>query len=172
MVADWLWTSWTQAGLVVLSAVIMVPVVIAIIRMMGLRSLSKMSSFDFAVTVAIGSVMASSVATSTPVANGALAVASLLVVQAAIARLRRRDGFENVVDNTPSLLMRDGDFIDDALARCRVTRSDVIAKLREANVLSMTDVRAVVLETTGDISVLHGDAQVDDILLSGVRGGS
>ena len=115
MVADWLWTSWTQAGLVVLSAVIMVPVVIAIIRTMGLRSLSKMSSFDFAVTVAIGSVMASSVATSTPVANGALAVGSLLTVQAVIARLRRRDGFENVVDNTPSLLMRDGNFIDDAL---------------------------------------------------------
>ena len=53
-----------------------------------------------------------------------------------------------------------------------MTRSDVLAKLREANVLAMTDVRAVVLETTGDISVLHGDAQVDDILLAGVRGAS
>ncbi len=170
MVADWLWTSWTQAGLVVLSALIMVPVLIAIIRTMGLRSLSKMSSFDFAVTVAIGSVMASSVATTTPVANGALAVGALLVVQAAIATLRRRSrSFENLVDNTPSLLMRDGEFIEDALSHCRVTKSDVVAKLREANVLRLTEVRAVILETTGDISVLHGEAPLDDILLDGVR---
>lgn len=170
MVADWLWTSWKEAGLVVLSAVIMLPVVIAIIRLNGLRSLSKMSSFDFAVTVAIGSIMASTVATSTPVANGALAVAALLIVQAVIARLRRADRFESVVDNTPSLLMRDGEFMDAALARSRVTRSDVIAKLREANVLELTEVRAVILETTGDISVLHGEAPVDDVLLEGVRG--
>ncbi len=170
MAADWLWTSWEQAGLILLSALIMMLVVIAIIRTMGLRSLSKMSSFDFAVTVAIGSVMASTVATSTPVANGALAIGALLLVQAAIATMRRLDGFEKVVDNTPSLLMRDGQFLDDALARCRVTRSDVIAKLREANVLELAEVRAVVLETTGDISVLHGEAPVDDILLQGVRG--
>lgn len=170
MFADWLWTSWEQAGVVVLSALLMVPAVILIIRVMGLRSLSKMSSFDFAVTVAIGSVMASSVATSTPVANGALAVASLLCVQAAIARLRRSTRVERLIDNTPALLMCDGQFDDDALSRNRVTRSDVIAKLREANVLEMKEVRAVVLETTGDISVLHGKAPVDDILLSGVRG--
>ena len=169
MAADWLWTSWEQAGLVMLSALIMMLVVIAIIRTMGLRSLSKMSSFDFAVTVAIGSVMASTVATSTPVANGALAIGALLLVQAAIATMRRLDGFEKVVDNTPSLLMRDGRFLDDALARCRVTRSDVIAKLREANVLELAEVRAVVLETTGDISVLHGEAPIDDVLLQGVR---
>lgn len=170
MVADWLWTSWEQAGLVVVSALIMVPAVIAIIRVMGLRSLSKMSSFDFAVTVAIGSVMASTVATSTPVANGALAVAALFSVQAVIALLRRFDRFERIVDNTPALLMRDGKFMDDAMARQRVTRSDVIAKLREANVLDLTEVQAVVLETTGDISVLHGETSLDDILLDGVRG--
>ena len=108
MFADWIWTPWEQAGLVAVSALAMVLVVIAIIRVVGLRSLSKTSSFDFAVTVAIGSIMASTVATSTPVANGALAVASLLGVQAAIAALRRFASFGVVVDNAPVLLMRDG----------------------------------------------------------------
>lgn len=168
MFADWIWTSWEQAGLVAVSALAMVLVVIAIIRVVGLRSLSKMSSFDFAVTVAIGSIMASTVATSTPVANGALAVASLLGVQAAIAALRRFASFGAVVDNAPVLLMRDGEFVSSALSSARVTRSDVIAKLREANVLQLSAVRAVVLETTGDISVLHGDAPIDSVLLEHV----
>ncbi len=171
MFADWIWTSWEQAGLVALSAVLMLFVVIAVIRVVGLRSLSKMSSFDFAVTVAIGSVLASTVATSTPVANGAVAIAALLAAQSAIAVLRRFAGFGQVVDNSPVLLMRDGQFLSDALDRSRVTRSDVVAKLREANVLQLHEVRAVVLETTGDISVLHGDEPVDDLLLDGVVDG-
>jgi len=170
VLADWVWTSWEQAGLVVLSAAIMVLAVIGTIRIAGLRSLSKMSSFDFAVTVAIGSVMASSVVTSTPVADGVLAIAALLAIQAVVATLRRRTSVESAIDNTPMLLMRNGEFDDAALSQCRVTRSDVIAKLRAANVLELTAVRAVVLETTGDISVLHGDRPVDAVLLQGVRG--
>ncbi len=58
MIADWIWTSWEQVGIVALSALLMMVIVIASIRVIGLRSLSKMSSFDFAVTVAIGSVLA------------------------------------------------------------------------------------------------------------------
>ena len=37
-----------------------------------------------------------------------------------------------------------------------------------ANVLQMSTVRAVVLETTGDISVLHGDGALHPDLLYGV----
>lgn len=168
MFADWMWTSWEQAGLVVLSAVLMLVILITTIRRVGLRSLSKMSSFDFAVTVAIGSILAGSVATSTPVANGALAIAALLALQALIAVLRRRASFETLVDNTPTVLMRDGEYREGAMTTCRVTRSDVLAKLREANVLQLSSVRVVVLETTGDISVLHGDTDVDPALLDGV----
>ena len=168
MFSEWIWTSWTEAGLVALTTPLMLAAVIVIIRISGLRSLSKMSSFDFVVTVAIGSIVASTVATSTRFANGALAVGVLLLAQAVVAVLRRRTGFENLVDNTPMLLMRDGEMIDEALDRTRVTRSDVYAKLREANVLTTKDALAVILETTGDISVLHGDGGIDAVLLDGV----
>lgn len=61
-------------------------------------------------------------------------------------------------------------FLHDGLRRSRVSIDDVKAKLREANVLRYDQVQAVVLETTGDISVLHGDGRVDLDLLSGVEG--
>lgn len=168
MFSDQIWTSWTDAAAVVVSAPLMVLAVIAAIRVTGLRSLSKMSSFDFAVTVAIGSIIAGVVASSTAVADGVLGIVVLLGVQAVVALLRQRTSLASVIDNTPVLLMRDGRFDEALLSATRVTRSDVIAKLREANVLRLEDVRAVVLETTGDISVLHGQTPVDDILLDGV----
>jgi uncharacterized membrane protein YcaP (DUF421 family) len=169
MTENWLTTSWTEAWLVVISSVGILVAVIATIRIVGLRSLSKMSGFDFAVTVAIGSIVASVAATPRSLPNGALAVAALLGAQAVISWRRQRGHLGRIVDNTALLLMRDGEFLPDALRRSRVTEDDVIAKLRAANVLRLSEVRAVILETTGDISVLHGDAAVDDRLLDGVR---
>ncbi|NND74908.1 MAG: DUF421 domain-containing protein [Ilumatobacter sp.] len=169
MAADWLWTSWSAAWLLVLSSIAALIVVIAAIRITGLRSLSKMSSFDFAVTVAIGSILASVAATSTSLANGAIAVGTLLTAQAVIALLRQRSFLAGRIDNQPLLLMRDGEFIEHALHRSRVTENDVLAKLRAANVTELSQVSAVVLETTGDVSVLHGDGPLADDLLRDVK---
>lgn len=169
MISDWLTTSVEELWLVPLSAALILVVAIAIVRISGLRSLSKMSSFDFLVTVALGSILATVAATSTSLVNGALASASLLAVQAAIARARRSDWIESLVDNEPQLLMRGSVMDQEAMTKCRVTTSDVIAKLREANVTRYDQVLAVVLETTGDISVLHGEGPLEEGLLEGVR---
>lgn len=169
MVENWLWTSWTEVWLVVVSAVAIVLTIVALIRVVGLRSLSKMSSFDFAVTIALGSVLGGVAASSTSLANGMIAVAALLATQTAIALVRQRTSGGRIVDNTPVLLMRDGEFIDAAMRATRVTRSDVIAKLREANAIHLDQIHAVVLESTGDVSVLHGPGPVDDLLFDDVR---
>ncbi|AGP78929.1 hypothetical protein I633_15860 [Alteromonas mediterranea 615] len=73
-----------------------------------------------------------------------------------------------IMQNTPVILMRNGEIIDGALEKTRVARSDLLAKLREANVLDLNEVRAVVLETTGDISVLHGE-HCSEALLKGTK---
>ncbi len=145
--------------------------VVIVVRIVGLRAFSKMTAFDFVVTVAIGSLLAgASQATSwSAFGQTTIAIASLLGVQYIVARLRKAsEQFENLVQNSPVLLMRDGKIFQDALDATRVAQDDLIAKLREANVLDFSDVRAVILETTGDISVLHGD-RLQDRLIAGVR---
>ena len=142
-----------------------------LIRVVGLRSLSKMTNFDFVMTVALGSVLAAAVTADkwTVFGQCLFAMTGLFVVQWLVARARKdSDAFENAIQNEPVFLMRDGEFCDDALKSTRVARSDVIAKLREANVLSLSEVRAVVLETTGDVSVLHGD-RLDEKIVDNVR---
>ena len=96
-------------------------------------------------------------------------MAGLFVVQAASARLRKTsDHVEDLMQNDPVFLMRNGKFCDDALTYTRVAKSDLIAKLREANVLDYGQVRAVVLETTGDVSVLHGD-HLEETIVENVK---
>ncbi len=144
--------------------------VIFLVRLNGLRSFSKMTNFDFVMTVACGSLLASAgqVTEWSGYLQIVTAIATLFVAQYLIASLRRRfDGVQSLLQNKPVLLMRDGEIFGNALAQTRVARDDLIAKLREANALHLGEVRAVVLETTGDISVLHGD-RLDTRLLAGV----
>lgn len=145
---------------------------ILLVRLNGLRSFSKMSSHDFAITIAIGSIMGSTVLFATAsLADGLAALVALFVFQRILSSARRQFG-SSPVDNRPLLLMRDGRILEQNLVRAQVTREDLFSKLREANVLSMTEVRAVVLEATGDVSVLHGDREHFDAgLLEGVEHG-
>ncbi len=156
---------------VVLTVVALIFVVFTI-RIVGLRSLSKMTNFDFVSTVATGSLLASAATVSEWPAfiQCLVAIMFLFVAQYVLAKMRKStDNVENVLSNKPMLLMRDGVMDEAALKSARVTKSDVIAKLRESNALSLDKVRAVVLESTGDISVLHGET-FDDRLLDNVQG--
>jgi len=102
-------------------------------------------------------------------AQAMVALAALFVVQWSVARLRKSSSMvEQAIQNEPILLMVDGRFCDRAMDETRVARSDIVAKLRESNTMHFDEVRAVVLETTGDISVMHGES-LDPAILEGVR---
>lgn len=169
MVETWLSTTGTEVWLVIVSSLAIYAAVIVAVRVNGLRSFSKMSSFDFAVTVATGSLIATVAATSTSLLNGLIALASIMGGQRLVASARRRLGAGRLVDNTPIVLMAGDRLIEEHLDRTRITPDDLRARLRQANIHRWSDVRAVVLETTGDISVLQGEA-LEPSLLEGVIG--
>jgi uncharacterized membrane protein YcaP (DUF421 family) len=161
-------------GGVALSVLLVVAALIIFNRLFGLRSFSKLSGFDFAITVAFGSVLAGTViAKDPPVLQAVAALLSLFALQGSIAWARRWDWFGNLINNEPRLVWHDGEFLTDQMSRAQITRSDIIAKMREANAIRLQDVLAVVVETTGDISVLHrtGDEKtIDAKIMEGVIG--
>ncbi len=172
--SDWLFTTWGSVGDVVLTAVIMYVTLIAYSRIAGLRTFSKMAAFDFAMTVAIGSIVAGSILFDGPsVLRAVAALTVVFIIQVGTAALRKRVGWlANLIDNDPVVLMTRDGMIEENLRKTHVTESDIWAKLREANVIQTNEVRAVVLEATGDISVLHGDPDGPDLeacLLCDVR---
>ena len=155
----------------ILQTVVAVAIIILLARVNGLRSFSKMSSFDFALTLASGSVVATLMTTSSRFLPGIIALAALFALRFAISALRVHfRAVEHFVDTRPIILMHEGRILDDNLRLARVTRADIRAKLREANALEPDQVRAVVMEATGDVSVLHGD-RLDPSLLKGVSWG-
>lgn len=145
--------------------------VILFTRIFGKRSFSKMSSFDFAMTVAVGSIIATTVLSkSVSLIHGIVGLFFIYFLQLVAAYGRRWKFFQNVIDNTPLLLMDGNKILLDNLKKARVTESDVRSKLREANVTQLDQVKAVIFETTGDIVVLHSSdgEKVDKWLMQDV----
>ncbi|MDF1740070.1 MAG: DUF421 domain-containing protein [Verrucomicrobiales bacterium] len=125
-----------------------------------------MSAPDFAMTVAVGSLFAATIANPSPtLLSGLFALGLLFGGQWTIAYLRRNFDFvAPTLDNSPLLLMRDGELIPENLTKSNVTKSDVMAKLREANAFHLNRVKAVIFESTGDISVIHFESSENEAL--------
>ncbi len=170
---NWFFASLPVIAKALATVIMIMLIILLVVRVAGLRTFAKMSSFDFASTVAIGSIMAANITTNDlSVIKSGLAIATIVAFQQLFAYLKRNySSFEALTENTPMLLMEGTVILEENLNKTGVTRSDLMAKLREANVIEFSEVKAVVLETTGDISVLHssGGETVARELLEGVR---
>lgn len=143
---------------------------ILLVRIVGLRAFSKMTSFDFVTTIATGSLIAQAGTRSewSSFLQALAAIAGVFLIQWLLAKARlNSEDFKALLKNQPVLLMEDGKFLEDAMAATRVSRSSILEKLRTADVGSQSEVQAVVLETTGNISVM-AKAGFDEKLLEGV----
>lgn len=173
MDSSWIVTTFSSVLMVIISTVGIYLALIIFTRLSGVRTFSKMSSFDFAVTVAIGSLIASTILTkSPPLFQAIVAMGALFIIQMSIAGLRETSVVRNLVDNEPILLMNGSEMLEANMKKAKVTRNDLLGKLREANVTQFKQIKAVVMETTGDISVLHHheeDHQLENQLLEDVR---
>ena len=142
-----------------------------LVRIVGLRSFSKMTAYDFVSTVATGSLIGQAGTRDNwlDYAQVLAAIAAVFLMQWLFARARMSsEHLADIIHNQPVLLMRNGQFLQDAMHQSRVSRENLLEKIRGSSAKQIEEVSAVVLETTGDIHVITGE--VDPQLMEGVRG--
>ncbi|GGD91447.1 DUF421 domain-containing protein [Tsuneonella deserti] len=141
---------------ITLGAITAYAALIIFLRISGKRSLAKLNAFDFVITVALGSTLASFILSKdVSFADGLLALAILLGLQYAISRASiASDKFGRLVRSQPRLLLKDGLFDEGALQEERVTLAEGMAAIRKHGIGNPTDVAAVILETDGSLSVI------------------
>jgi uncharacterized membrane protein YcaP (DUF421 family) len=164
--------SWTELGRVLLIGSLAYLALVAILRISGKRTLTKLNAFDLVVTVALGSTLATVLLSKdVALAEGVLAMGLLVFLQFAITWLSvRSPRFHEMVKSEPTLIMRQGDFLDGAMRAQRITRDEVMAALRSNGVMDASQAAAVVLETDGTIAVIKGaDHEAAKPTLAAVR---
>lgn len=128
---------------------------IAMLRLSGKRTLSKMNAFDLIVTVALGSTLATVLLDADlPLAEGVTALALLVSLQFVITWASVRwPWFQGVIKAEPTLLAHQGRLLPGAMRTQRVTEAEIHAAIRQSGHNSLDETRAVVLETDGSLSV-------------------
>lgn len=129
---------------------------VALLRISGNRTLSKMNAFDLIVTVALGSTLATVLLTkSVALVDGLLAFALLIGLQFVVTWLSVRSStISHLVKSEPVMLAYHGEMMHDAMRRARVVDVEVLAAVREAGLGALDETDAIVLETDGTLSVI------------------
>ena len=153
---DPLFDGWDRVLSVLVTAPLLYATVVLFVRVSGKRSTSKMNTFDWIVTVAIGSIVGSGVVSSSvSLATAATAVGVLLLLQLVITKAASYSpGFHAVVTGSPTLVYFRGEFQEKAMHAERVARAEILTAAREAGHATMAAVEAVILESDGQLSVL------------------
>ncbi|NHN43456.1 DUF421 domain-containing protein [Halorubellus sp. JP-L1] len=159
--------------------VVGVPMYVALtvfLRLSGSRALANLHVFDFIVTVAIGSAFGRALtATDVTLAEAVAAFLLLISLQYVVTVIQARSPrFGRVITNQPALLYYQECFLQRQMRANHVTRDELLTAVREHQMGSIDDVDAIVLESTGEVSVVRslGDESALEGLVQNASGAS
>ena len=138
---------------------------VLMLRVSGKRTLSKMNAFDFVVTVALGSTLATVLLSEdVALAEGVLAFGLLVALQYLITWSSVRSPFiDRLIKSEPVLLLHRGNLLKGAMKAARVAEVELLAAVRKHGESELEAVEAVVLETDGSFSVITGRRKNDAV---------
>lgn len=168
-----LFDGWIPILRTVVAGVCAYILLIALLRVSGKRTLSKMNAFDFVVTVALGSTLATILMSSKDVSvvTGFAGLATLVGLQYIVTWLSvRSKTVRRLSRSEPTLLVDHGELLEQAMRGERVSRDEVLAAVREGGLADVEDVGALVLETDGTFSLLKSVHSEDPSALIKVAG--
>lgn len=154
--SDWLVGQSDELVGVVGKALLMYGTALVGLRITNRRTLSQWTAMDVAAAVAIGAIVGrTAIASGQSYLVGAVALLTLLAAHAVVARGRRIPWIARTVDHPVRVLVHHGVLRRDQLRRCALTDDDVLAKLREEGVRDLGELRYVLYETKGDLTIVR-----------------
>lgn len=126
------------------------------LRVSGKRTLAKLNAFDFVITVALGSTLATILLSEgVALAEGVTAFALLITLQYVVAAVSvRSSSIAKLVRSEPTLLAHDGRMLLDAMHDARVTEAELATVIRSSGHSDISGIGAVILESDGSFSII------------------
>ena len=126
------------------------------LRIAGKRTLARMTSYDFIISMALGSMIAKILLTKdTSLSESLLAMALLIGLQWLVSKsVCCNSRLRHLIAAEPTVLYKDGEFITRAMLREHVAREELVSVVHEKGIRGLEDVEAIILNSNGQISVI------------------
>lgn len=138
-----------------LRTIILYLVLILVIRLMGKRQIGEMEPAEFVVTMLVANLAAIPMQDGgIPLLTGLIPILTVLGVELVLSFLMLRSGWlRRLFCGQPVLLIDEGKLLQGNLRLTRVTLEELLGKLREKDILDLSQVQYAILETDGEVSV-------------------
>ena len=140
-------------------------------RLMGKKEISKLTTYDFLVTILMAECAVFSITEKTvSIFSSMIPITVLALLQMLISHISmKNDKFRKIVDGTPSIIIKNGKLIFSTMSKLRYTLDDLLTGLREHGVKSVEEVNYAVLENNGKLSIFPKELEYPlPIILDGV----
>jgi uncharacterized membrane protein YcaP (DUF421 family) len=133
-----------------------------LLRFAGKRELAQLNTFDLVVMLLLSNVVQNAViGPDNSLTGGLIGATVLIAINALVVRATRAsDRASALIDGTPTILARDGNWDRDALRHEGLREADVDAAVRRQNATGIHDIERVELDAGGALVVtLKADAE-------------
>jgi uncharacterized membrane protein YcaP (DUF421 family) len=129
--------------------------ILAAMRVVGKRHVAQLSIVDFVLVLLVSNAVQNAmVGSDTSLVGGLVAAVTLLIINVLLTKLvTRSDRLGAFLEGEPTLLIRDGQILDNHLKREGIRRAELQAAIREHGFEDETHVKQAILEIDGSISV-------------------
>lgn len=159
---SWLVGQSSALGEVAAKAALMYVTALVALRLGERRTLAQWTIIDFATAVAMGAIIGrTAIAGSQSYVTGAVAVCALVAVHRVASLLRFNGVLGKLADHRVRVLVVDGELRTRELRRCGLTDDDLFTQLRQRGVLSLSNVRYVLYESKGSITIVRREVPAD-----------
>ncbi|MGN6243505.1 MAG: DUF421 domain-containing protein [Motilibacteraceae bacterium] len=161
---SWLTGLGPGLGVVAAKAALVYLVALLGLRVAHRRTLSQWTAIDFAAAVAVGAILGrTALAPDQSVLVGAVALLTVLAVHAVVTFGRFHPLLGKAVDHRVRVLVDHGRLRHRQLVVTGLTENDVLAKVRQLGHEDLADLRYVLYETKGELTVVpERGAEVPD----------
>lgn len=138
-------------------SIILYLVVLIVMRLMGKREIGQFQPFELAIAIMISELASIPMAdVGIPLTNGIIPILGLLIMHLLITLLNLTSvRIRGWICGKPAILIYKGKIDEKKLKKERFSINELEAKLRNNNVMNISDVEYAILETNGNISVIQ-----------------
>ncbi|MGB8961131.1 MAG: YetF domain-containing protein [Pseudonocardiaceae bacterium] len=165
---EWLLDGWLGLAIAAAKAALMYLVALLGLRVAHRRTLAQWTAIDFAAAVAIGAIVGrTAIAGDQSFGVGAAALVTILSAHWIATVGRYNSWIVKLVDHRVRVLVDHGRLRYDQLRLCGLTESELLAQLRRHGVASLSELRYVLYETKGELTIVRepGDESPDPELV-------
>lgn len=165
-----LWNGWSPLFRIISVGSISYLTLLILLRIMGKRTLARMTAFDFVITIATGSAFGRILtASDISISESITAFLLLVCLHVSFSFLSMRfDRFKGLITTDPTLLYHRQNFLLRNMRRTKIRQDELLGAARKEGFASLDEVEAIIFESDGSLSVLAKSESDKNSTYSGI----